>query len=288
MSDRFEERLRKMAEQEKNYVPESFSSRIDQVLEELPRTRRKSVPFFRTTGLAAAAVAFLILLPNLNEKTAYAMSEIPILGPFFEAVTFRSYEKHEENQDISIQIPEIVTEDETEGIKETNARIQGYITKLMDEFYTDLNANSYLQMQVGYQVITSTDQWFTLDVEAEIVMASSTNIRKFYHIYVPTGEIMELSDLFREGFDYKQVILDEIKEQMRENMKEDPNISYWNGEKDIVQEFDLIAEDHNFYFNEEGKLVIPFDDYEVGPGSMGSPEFILESPEIYQNLIVQP
>ncbi|MBR7132114.1 MAG: DUF3298 domain-containing protein, partial [Clostridia bacterium] len=34
--------------------------------------------------------------------------------------------------------------------------------------------------------------------------------------------------------------------------------------------------DHNFYWNENGDLVIIFDEYEVGPGSMGTPEFVID------------
>ncbi|MDE7061582.1 MAG: RsiV family protein, partial [Lachnospiraceae bacterium] len=33
--------------------------------------------------------------------------------------------------------------------------------------------------------------------------------------------------------------------------------------------------DRNFYLNAENKLVIVFDEYEVAPGSMGMPEFVI-------------
>ena len=31
----------------------------------------------------------------------------------------------------------------------------------------------------------------------------------------------------------------------------------------------------DFYFNESGELVIAFDEYEVAPGYMGAPEFVI-------------
>ena len=36
------------------------------------------------------------------------------------------------------------------------------------------------------------------------------------------------------------------------------------------------------------RIVIPFDKYEVAPGSMGSPSFTLTTPELYENLLYQP
>lgn len=39
--------------------------------------------------------------------------------------------------------------------------------------------------------------------------------------------------------------------------------------------FQGITEQTNFYFNEKDELVIAFDEYEVAPGSMGAPEFVI-------------
>ena len=113
---------------------------------------------------------------------------------------------------------------------------------------------------------------------------------RIYHIYVPTGELLTLADIFREDFDYAGLISWEIQEQMRARMAENPNEYYWLEDTTDVAgwRFDTISPDHNFYFNDEGKIVIPFDEYEVGPGSTGSPEFVLESPEIYDNLLYRP
>ena len=53
-----------------------------------------------------------------------------------------------------------------------------------------------------------------------------------------------------------------------------------------------VGADHNFYWTDDGDLVIIFDKYEVGPGSMGTPEFTIEKEVIdkilksdYKNLM---
>ena len=42
--------------------------------------------------------------------------------------------------------------------------------------------------------------------------------------------------------------------------------------------FQSIEDDQSFYINNSGQLVIVFDEYEVAPGSMGMPEFVIPSP----------
>ena len=64
--------------------------------------------------------------------------------------------------------------------------------------------------------------------------------------------------------------------KMQEQMANDENISYWINNSGIGEEFATVSADHNFYWNENGDLVIIFDEYEVGPGSMGTPEFVID------------
>ena len=48
-------------------------------------------------------------------------------------------------------------------------------------------------------------------------------------------------------------------------------------DNDDMPEFNFqgITEQTNFYFNEKDELVITFDEYEVAPGYMGAPEFVI-------------
>ncbi|WP_322020199.1 RsiV family protein [Clostridium butyricum] len=42
-----------------------------------------------------------------------------------------------------------------------------------------------------------------------------------------------------------------------------------------MDSFDKIKENQDFYINNDGNLVICFDEYEVAPGYMGTLEFII-------------
>ena len=82
-------------------------------------------------------------------------------------------------------------------------------------------------------------------------------------------------------------ISDELKDQMARRMEANPSEVYWlEGVAQLGKwYFDAIDPEQDFYFDGQGHLVIPFDKYEVGPGSTGSPEFTLLSPELYEQLL---
>lgn len=67
---------------------------------------------------------------------------------------------------------------------------------------------------------------------------------------------------------------------MNEIMTKDSNKIDWVENAEIGQ--DLVTPDgkHNFYRNKDGNLVIVFDKYEVAPGSMGTPEFVIKKEDI--------
>ena len=66
-----------------------------------------------------------------------------------------------------------------------------------------------------------------------------------------------------------------IKEQMASQMAADDSVSYFYNSDMPEDDFKELTGDESFYFNEEGLLVIAFDEYEVAPGSMGAPEFVI-------------
>ena len=87
---------------------------------------------------------------------------------------------------------------------------------------------------------------------------------------------MQLADLFLPETDYITAISEDIKLQMTEQMKADENVVYNLNCEVSEDNFEHIATDQNFYINQDGKLVIVFDEYEVAPGFMGCPEFIID------------
>ncbi len=47
---------------------------------------------------------------------------------------------------------------------------------------------------------------------------------------------------------------------------------------DEINIFEVLENEEKFYINEQGQVVISFDRYEIAPGYMGYPEFIINLP----------
>jgi hypothetical protein len=52
-----------------------------------------------------------------------------------------------------------------------------------------------------------------------------------------------------------------------------------------IDPFEKITANHNFYINQDNKLVISFDKYEVAPGYMGVVEFIIPTEILSGDLV---
>lgn len=85
-----------------------------------------------------------------------------------------------------------------------------------------------------------------------------------YNIYMKNGENLHLENLFKNDKDYKLIIENNIREQIKEKSKEDNNSS--------IYDFKGIKKDQKFYIQDD-KLVIYFDLYEIAPYVAGIPEF---------------
>lgn len=248
---------------------------------------RKSVKLI--ASVAAAVVAVSIILPNINGDVALAMEKIPLLGKYFEIVTFREYQYQDDHNQAEVKVPQVTTdENATDTEKQTatsmNKSIEEYAKGFEEEFKKNLQGEDggYQELSMDYQVITDNDNWLTIKVTALEVQASGYEQVKYYHIDKTTGKEAVLSDLFVEGSDYIGRISENIIEQMKENEARDSSKMYFyqgmTGDTTGMSEDELFSKidpEQNFYFNEAGELVISFNEYEVAPGYMGVVEFTI-------------
>lgn len=242
------------------------------------RERRKHMA--RNFGIgAAAAVLILVALPNMNRNIAYAMGNLPVIGNFFRVITVREYTYDDGDNIANVDIPMIV-QDDTPGvgndkaITQLNKSVEEYVEELIVQFEEDMQTEGYKELDVSYEIVTDTADWFALKVTGLEVMASGYEFHRYYNIDKKQGEVVQLKDLFAEGADYVTPISDEIKRQMREQMEEDPAMYFLDNEE-LEDNFETIKEEQNFYLEADGTLVIVFDEYEVGPGYIGSPAFTI-------------
>lgn len=248
----------------------------------------------RVLGGVAAAMLVITVMANSGAAIAYAMAKIPVIGAIAEVVTFREYESSENNMEADIKIPEVSVKNEDGTVNEEttqkiNKSIQEYTDEIIAQYEADVKeageSGGHLDVELDYSVITDSDRLFSIRFEQLLVMASGTQMVKIYHIDKQTGEMIDLGGLFKEGADYVTAVSENIKEQMKEQMAADESLVYWVDNEDMAEwNFESIKEDNTFYVNENGKLTIVFDEYEVAPGYMGSVEFEIPT-EIVQDLV---
>lgn len=226
----------------------------------------------------AAVCVSIIVLANINQNIAYAMQDIPFIGNIIRVVTVYKKNFNDDYHYADINVPHV--ENET-GLEEQIDYINADIRKLTDTviaaFEEDVAElpDSHFGLTIDYETVTNTDNWFTLKLILHYAAGSSSTEYRFYHIDKKAGKIVTLPDLFDNNYDYVTDISAEIIRQMNEQMDADSSVVYWIKREgsESFYEFEKIDKEQNFYFTEDGSLVIVFQKYEVAPGSMGIREF---------------
>lgn len=284
-----EEELKEMKQQyEKMTMREDaykkMRQRMDQAKKENRMMKKKNV--YKGLAAVAAAMAVVVALPNTSSTVANAMQSIPVFGDFVKVVTFRDYQYDSDKKTADVSVPEVVVDadantENAEQLKESSEQINAEIQKISDqwirEFKKDLAKDGYKDMQISSEVIKTTDDYFTLKLTCTQTEASGYEENHYFTLDRKTGKQLKLADLYSGEADYKKRISDNIKKQMREQMKADENVSYWLDDKDLPEmNFKEIADDTAFYINEDGKLVICFNEGDVAPMYMGAVQFVIE------------
>ena len=276
---------------QKEYLEPQMSeeqlNRLRMRMEDAKRENRKDRNRIRVTRLAATAAALLIAfiaLPNMSPTIAYAMEQMPIIGQFVKVVTFRNYEYEDEQHKADVEIPELVTDAQSQNEQyqdelgnttdEINAEIQEITRKLLDEFVDHMrNELGYKELVVKSEVVTTAPTYFTLKLSCYQGEASGYEYDYFYTIDLTTGERLQLADIFVEKADYITLISENIKEQMKDRIAKDEDVVYWLEDEIEEINFKAITEETSFYINENNNVVISFSEGEVAPMYMGVVEF---------------
>ena len=274
--DQFDEMLRQRAKAEPFPIPADYAGRVFQTCAALEETKPKRHSY-RWTAWAAAALALFIAVPNVSPTAAAAMAEVPVLGAIVRVVTFRNYTYDDGYHSADISVAELEGGDAAQAV---NEQVRDYTDRLLGQFQADCETmgESYESLDVTSSVVTDTDRWFTLRVDAVEIRASGYQFSRFYHIDKATDRLVTLKDLFREDADYVTALSGEVRRQMEDRMAENAEVSYF------PEEFTAIDPAQNFYFNGAGELVLVFDEYTIASGATGMPEFAIPA-DAYETLL---
>lgn len=165
-----------------------------------------------------------------------------------------------------------------------------FINRMEEEFlwYAMRKYEGYVSADVSYEVLRDDDKMFSVRFFATINVGGSVDYSRCIIYDKQNKELLELSSLFLEDSDYIGIISDEILRQMTEqNAEGKANYFIPGGIWSDEECFKEISAEQNFYIDGQGRLVIIFDEYEVAPGSMGMPEFVIDT-GLLRDILKQP
>lgn len=240
-------------------------------------------------GRAVCAGIFLgLFLINCLPNLAQALELIPVLGPLVRVVDLRTYALYWGDSGITVQDPEL--EGDGQVVDELTAQKEEFIRRMQETFiwYASRKYQGYVAEDITYDVMRSDEELFILRFNATLNAGGSVDYSRYIVLDQRTGQVLSLADLFEPEANYLFPISREIKAQMAEQMKAGEGSYFLPGGIWSDEEcFQSIQPDQNFYVNDSGQLVIVFAEYEVAPGSMGTPEFVIPT-DVLNGLLVQP
>ena len=246
---------------------------------------RKSNRLKSASILAASVAAAIVLLTvgvNTSPVFAETLSKVPIVGGIVKVLTFKVYTVHEDNFQANIKVPEIQGLENKELQNSLNEKYLEENKRLYEEFMKDIEAvkalgGGHMGIDTGYQIKTDND--FILSIGRYFVNTAGSSSTTFQYDTIDKQKqiLITLPSLFKDD-SYIELISQNIKEQMLQQIKTEEDKVYWveGGNSESIPDsefFKAIAKDQSFYITDSGKLIISFNKYDVAPGYMGTPEF---------------
>lgn len=247
---------------------------------------KKKFSIFKISSIAAMLI-FGIFIGGINISPAFAqtLSKLPVLNSLVDIFTFKIFEVKKDEFEINIKVPNISGLEDKDLESSLNKKFIEEGQKLYDDFIKEIENIKHFALESNYEIKADNETVLSIVITQLEIMASSNTAYKSYVIDKTNKAIVSLPSLFKNE-EYIEIISDNIKTQMGEQMKNDENIIYFIDQVDIpVDDFKSIKSDQNFYINQDNKLVILFDEYEIAPGYMGNPEFIIPT-EIIKDLLL--
>lgn len=278
----------KIEKLKKNYNDIKIPDNLNEVVNDAINSKKRNKSANNKWIIVAASLCIVIGCVNVNKSFAQTLEQIPVIGNVIKVINFSNYKIKEDGYDASIRVPKIEGLDNKDLEYKLNKEFEKEGKKLYDQYLQEVKdlkeAKSVgnKDAESWYEVKTDNDKILSLVIYNYESQGSSNTTRKFYNINKKNQTILTLEGMFKND-KYIDIISENIKEQMRNEMKADKNKIYWLDDKEMGDEnFKYISKNQDFYINKDGELVVCFDKYEVAPGYIGLVEFTIP------NDIIQP
>lgn len=264
-------------------TPEELSLAVRAAIREGERLRKRRRVLRRSLATALAGCACFVLLVNGSPTFAQAVYDVPLLGSLARIFTVTEFTVNDDEHVIDVRLPALENTGYTDLEQQINQEISTRVQAVIDEaeqraqetkeayVSTGGDPDDYIPViiDVDYEVKCQTEHYLSFVIQKTETRASAYTEFYTYNIDLETGRELTLRDLL--GPNWMETVNAQVEAQIAERSK-DPDNVYWTAEEGGFQG---ISEDQPFYLNQEERPVVVFEKYELGPGSMGSQEFVI-------------
>lgn len=234
-------------------------------------------------GAAVGAVAVLalglVVVSNSGQAAAQTLAEVQGIGRLVRVVTFRSYRDQLPSGRGEARVDTLMVHGLSDAAlqQKINDALADWSDKMVARYHSDLEeigiggGRESLDCRLGR--VTMTDRFLSVQLCTTIAQGSAQELTRWYTADLETGELLTLSDLFAEGADYVGAVSSEIRGQMERALQENPRAGWLLRSEEEPLGFWEIDPQQAFTLTEDGRLVIVFDEGEVGISALGSVEF---------------
>ncbi|SDF67543.1 protein of unknown function [Paenibacillus sp. cl6col] len=257
-------------------IPKELDSIVKNAIKQGKKKRKRVNWTKKLIGAGAAAAILMIAGINTSPAFAKAISNVPLVGSLVKVLTFTEFTVNEETAKANIKVPAITNMDNKALETAINNKYLEENKKLYNDFKDEMeevkkSGGGHIGVESGYEVKTDNNQILAIGRYVANTVGTSSTTFTYNTIDKQNQLLITLPSLFKDN-SYIQLISENIKEQMKQQMKSDSDKTYW---LDGEMGFKTITHDQSFYINNNGKLVISFNKYDVAPGYMGVVEFII-------------
>lgn len=229
------------------------------------------------------ALSLITTSSYITKVFAKSLFELPVTQRV--EYIFDTYDLNQNNIEAKIQTLKINGFKSKELENNLNTRFIKEAQLVYDEFIKSIDeSENHKFLGLHYKIkADNLNVLSILSTKLNIEASSSTEIST-YVVDKQKQALISLSDLFKDK-SYIQLISDDIKAQMRALIKTEGAVYNIDSNDTFIQNFNEIKPNQSFYINDKNQLVIVFNQFEVAPGYMGTPEFVIKI-DVIQNILV--
>ncbi len=226
---------------------------------------------------------FLLILMLMSAAAAGAADSYS-----FELSEGYSFSEENEHWSIEISMPKVSGMADKEEQEALNEYILSKKDKMLEE-YRELTASAeqsikdgsdpHFSYQYSWNAVTDNDDYFVFRIEWFFASASAATLSEYFNLDKKTGRLLDFDEDAVTTPEEMAYIREEILAQM-EAANEESRREYGAGlfrteDGSLDNALGQAGNRNHWYYNGDNDLVITFDKYEIAPGVMGSPEFVI-------------